>query len=229
MPLNAAKARGIAFDGAGYGDDGAIWGGEFLVSNYSSYERAYHLKYIPLPGGDHERIRIVQRQLEIGLNAPLTSSVGRLFDAVASLVGIRQVVNYEAQAAIELEAIVDPDESGIYPLEVSGVIIDPSPMIRSIIEDIHRAVPDSKIAARFHNSISTMLLDICLDMRERFGTSTVVLSGGVWQNMVLLAKTVAVLRGSGLDVLLHRKVPSNDGGVSLGQAAIAQSIADEVN
>lgn len=252
---------GIAFDGAGYGDDGAIWGGEFLVSNYSSYERAYHLKYIPLPGVDQavkepwrmaiswlqelgldheeipsiqqrvgdERIRIVQRQLEIGLNAPLTSSVGRLFDAVASLVGIRQMVNYEAQAAIELEAIVDPDEGGIYPFEVSDKMIDPSPVIRSIIEDIHRAVPVSKIAARFHNSISTMLLDICLDMRERFGTSTVVLSGGVWQNMVLLAKTVAILRGSGLEVVHHRKVPSNDGGVSLGQAAIAQCIADEVN
>lgn len=249
---------GIAFDGAGYGDDGAIWGGEFLVSNYSSYARAYHLKYVPLPGGDQavkepwrmavswlndlgidheeipqiqkkvgeERIRIVQRQVEIGLNAPLTSSVGRLFDAVASLVGIRQMVNYEAQAAIELEAIVDPDEECIYPFEVSGKIIDPSPMIRSIIEDIHRAVPVSIIAARFHNSIASMLLDICLDMRERFGTSTVVLSGGVWQNMVLLAKTVSVLRASGLEVLLHRKVPSNDGGVSLGQAVIAQSIAD---
>lgn len=249
---------GIAFDGAGYGDDGAIWGGEFLVSNYSSYARAYHLKYVPLPGGDQavkepwrmavswlndlgidheeipqiqkkvgeERIRIVQRQVEIGLNAPLTSSVGRLFDAVASLIGIRQVVNYEAQAAIELEAIVDPDEEVVYPFEVSGKIIDPSPMIRSIIEDIHRAVPVSIIAARFHNSIASMLLDICLDMRERFGTSTVVLSGGVWQNMVLLAKTVSVLRASGLEVLLHRKVPSNDGGVSLGQAVIAQSIAD---
>ena len=137
---------GVAFDGTGYGEDGAIWGGEFLLADYRSFKRISHLKYIPLPGGDAairkparialaylwannldwdpelqpvaalcaEERSILKSQLELKINTPLTSSMGRFFDAVASLCGIRQVVNYEAQAAIEFEALADPDETGEY-------------------------------------------------------------------------------------------------------------------
>ncbi len=254
---------GVSFDGTGYGDDGAIWGGEFLIADYAGYQRPYHLVYTPLPGGDtavREPWRlalawlrhcgltiddcgflwqssianrqssiapVVWQQMEKGINAPPTSSMGRLFDAVAALVGIRATVNYEAQAAIELESLVDPAETGAYPFTIHHSqftihnSIDPAPLITAVLDDLRQNTPLPIIAARFHNGVAHMVRQVCADLRARYQLSEVALSGGVWQNVTLLQKTVQLLQQDNFTVLLHSKVPPNDGGLALGQAAVA--------
>jgi hydrogenase maturation protein HypF len=250
---------GLSLDGTGYGEDGAIWGGEILLGDYAGYKRRYHLAYVPLPGGDkairepwrvalaHLRqaclsweadlppvryakqlptdagdpLELLEQQLTRELNAPPTSSMGRLFDAVASLLGVRQTANYEAQAAIELEALADQDESGVYPFAVDQQILDPAPLLQAILSDLRAGVPVPALASRFHNSLADLLLRVCQDMRTQFGTNEVALSGGVWQNMTLLSKTITLLHDDSFTVFLHHQVPTNDGGIALGQAAIA--------
>ncbi|HEY47820.1 MAG: hypothetical protein AMJ88_01675 [Anaerolineae bacterium SM23_ 63] len=244
---------GVSFDGTGYGEDGAIWGGEFLITDYRHFERPYHLTYIPLLGGEAavrqpwrlalawliqadldweedvapiesvglEVREMLKRMFEIRINAPLTSSMGRLFDAVSSLANVRQEINYEAQAAIELEALVDPDEEGLYSFALVDENIDPVPVIREIVGDLRAGVSVPTIAARFHNGVSHMVDQVCRAIRDQSDVEEVALSGGVWQNMVLLSRTVRLLRQSGFKIYLHRQVPTNDGGISLGQAVIA--------
>jgi len=244
---------GVAFDGTGYGEDGAIWGGEVLISTYRQYERFAHLDYIRMPGGDaavrkpwrlalawlhnaglpwsedlppvkaasEAEKGVVARQLETGLNSPQTSSMGRLFDAVSALIGLCQGVNYEAQAAIELESQADGDETGMFQFGLRAGLVDPAPVIRSIVSDLREGVSSQVIAARFHNGVAQVVLELCIRAREKYGLDRVVLSGGVWQNMFLMRRTVDLLRGEDFEILIHRKVPANDGGLALGQAAIA--------
>ncbi len=244
---------GLAFDGTGFGEDGAIWGGEALVANYLGYERAFHLEYFPLPGGDAavrkpartalallwslgldwddrlapvvefcaEDRTILRTQLERKINTPLTSSMGRLFDAAASLAGVRQTVNYEAQAAIEFEALAHPEEDGIYSFEWEQAEIKVQSAIEALLADVLAGVPVSIISARFHNGLSQLALEICKKLRITKGLEQVSLSGGVWQNITLLQRTLVLLQGDGFVVYLHHQVPTNDGGLSLGQAAIA--------
>jgi hydrogenase maturation protein HypF len=262
---------GVAFDGTGYGTDGAIWGGEFLVADYAACRRAAHLAYVPLPGGDtairkpyrtalaHLRaagvawdetlapvraatpteLSVIARQIENGLNAASTSSMGRLFDAVAAIAGVRQVVTYEAQAAIELEMLVrEVDaaeevaydwefEAGADDFEGGALEIDAAPVIRAIVADVHAGTPVSVIAARFHNSVAAMVTQVCQALRDGEGLNEVVLSGGVWQNVTLLAKTLDLLWASGFTVYTHQVVPPNDGGLALGQAAVANFQCNE--
>ncbi len=244
---------GIAFDGTGYGPDGAIWGGEFLIADYLGFQRCAHLGYFPLPGGDSaikrpartalallwslglpwegslapasefcaEDLLTLRMQLEKQINTPFTSSMGRLFDAAASLAGVRQKVNYEGQAAIEFEALADPGEQGVYefPLEGDQVLVKPG--FASLLSDLARSIPVSRISARFHNGLALSVHDAALKIARETGIRKVVLSGGVWQNITLIRRTLALLRGSGLSVYIHQKVPANDGGLSLGQAACA--------
>jgi hydrogenase maturation protein HypF len=247
---------GVAFDGTGYGTDGAIWGGEILTADYAGFERAAHLAYVPLPGGDlavrepfrmalahlahascgwdpallpvaaatDEERRIIARQLERRLNAPPTSSVGRLFDAVASLLGVRHRARYEAQAAIELEALAIPGDHGCYPIELGAgepMVIDPSPVIRGIVRDLQHGVAVPVVASRFHASVTAMILHVCQRLRSGTGLGRVVLSGGVFQNVTLLTGVRRALLGAGFEVFSHHRVPPNDGGVALGQAAVA--------
>ena len=250
---------GVAFDGTGYGEDEAVWGGEFLIADYASFQRAAHLRYVPLPGGDAAvrqpwrmalawlwqagiewaadlppvryassqsdqsipLLSALARQLETGLNAPPTSSMGRLFDAVAALAGLRQTVNYEAQAAIELEAQVSGREPQFYPLELQGDLIDPAPLLRAVITDLRSGVEPPIISARFHNGIAMLVADLCLQLRQRYGLKQVALSGGVWQNSFLLTLTVGLLQQNNFEVFVHRQAPANDGGLALGQAAVA--------
>jgi hydrogenase maturation protein HypF len=252
------KVIGVAFDGTGYGEDGAIWGGEFMLASYNSFQRYGHLRYFPLPGGDlairhparialaylwasglewtsdlppvkaleAQEKKILLYQLENNINTIQTSSIGRLFDAVAALLGIRAVVNYEAQAAIELEALADPDDSGIYPFGISCsdenmVTIDPAPLIYSVMQDHLIGQPLSYISARFHNAVAEIVGKMAVSMRNTYQVNTIVLSGGVWQNLFLLSKTIKTLSYNGFQVLTHQQVPPNDGGVSLGQAVTA--------
>ncbi|MBT3315546.1 MAG: carbamoyltransferase HypF [Anaerolineae bacterium] len=287
------KVIGVAFDGTGYGDDGNIWGGEFLIADYAGYERAAHLPYFPLAGGDaatkrpartalgllwelgidwdeylppmqnfcSEERMALRIQLERKLNTPLTSSMGRLFDAAAALAGGRQTVNYEAQGAIEFEALASTEFTrhfyrrsnllkgetaypyrstrseqvhaprrvieegdagdGYYDFGGEQAQITLRSGILSLLKDVQDNIPISIISAKFHNGIAEMVLKTCVSLREKSGVNTVALSGGVWQNIFLLERTLDMLRLNNFEILIHRQVPANDGGLALGQAAIA--------
>ncbi|HZY41825.1 MAG TPA: carbamoyltransferase HypF, partial [Anaerolineae bacterium] len=252
---------GVAFDGTGYGIDGAIWGGEFLVADYRGFERAAYLDYVPLPGGDaatknvyrialsylqqagiewtddlapvsHARgaritqhadtLNILAHQIRSGVNSPLTSSMGRLFDAVASICNVRQTVNYEGQAAIEFEALTNQNESGAYEFVMRNTYcVNAAPMIRAVVADVRSGVPTPVISTRFHNGLALMVRSVCESIRRERGLNEVALSGGVWQNVTLLSKTLAQLRDADFVIYVHHLVPPNDGGIALGQAVIA--------
>jgi hydrogenase maturation protein HypF len=246
---------GVAFDGTGYGTDGAIWGGEFLIADYASFRRVAHLKYIPLPGGDAairrpyrtalahlwaadvsweedlppvaaasltER-RVLAQQLERRLNTVPTSSVGRLFDAVSALAGVQQEINYEAQAAIELEMLVERETEEAYPFEFDTGVIDPSPCLHAVASDVSAGTPASVIAARFHNGLAHMLCNACVRLRQETGLNETALSGGVFQNVTLLERATRLLREAGFTIYTHRLVPPNDACISLGQAVVAST------
>jgi hydrogenase maturation protein HypF len=248
---------GVAFDGTGFGADGTIWGGEFLVADLAGFSRGGHLEPVPMPGGAaairqpwrmaaayadaagvdaaaggldvaarNERLWAdVLRLARRGVNAPLTSSAGRLFDAAAAVLGVRDAVNYEGQAAIELEQLAAPGPvAGSYrariepgePFRVRG-----ADLIAAVAGDLASGTAREVIAARFHGGVIALITDGCLLLRERTGLGTVALSGGVFQNLVLLHGTADRLAGHGFRVLVHSRVPCNDGGISLGQAVIA--------
>jgi len=254
---------GVAFDGTGYGTDGAIWGGEFLMMDYASFQRAAHLKYVPLPGGDAairrpyrialahlwaagtdwdeeipavqaasaEEQRVLAQQLERQVNTVPTSSSGRLFDAVSSLAGVRQEINYEAQAAIELETLVQEGVEEAYQFgygeEDAGVhAVNSAPLIRAVVVDVKAGVSPGVIAAKFHNGMALMIRDTCIRLREENQLNEVALSGGVFQNVTLLERVLPLLREAGFTVYTQRLVPPNDGGLSLGQAVVAAAKHD---
>jgi hydrogenase maturation protein HypF len=178
----------------------------------------------------HTAWRQVAELAEKGLASPLTTSAGRLFDAVAALCGIRAEVSYEGQAAVELEAAADPAERGAYPLPLAGeaptgepLILDARPTIRAVVRDVERGIPVPIISARFHNALAVATVIACRTAAERARVSTVVLSGGVFQNGTLLARTRALLEADGLRVLVPELLPPNDGGISYGQLAVASA------
>jgi hydrogenase maturation protein HypF len=252
--LSDEPVIGLCFDGTGYGTDANIWGGEVLLGSYKAFSRPFHLKYMPLPGGDvaiHkpsrmalaqlwqngiewandlapveassiEEMRVLKSQLEHKLNTPLTSSMGRLFDAAASIIGVCQIANYEGQAAIELEACADPNETGYYEIALlENGILDASRIFPEMVSDIRKDVSIPILSAKFHNSIMNLVSSVCHSLRESTGCSVVALSGGVWQNQFLLQKTLNNLKNQKYEVLWHHQVPCNDGGISLGQTVIA--------
>ena len=252
---------GVAFDGTGYGTDGNIWGGEFLVADYRGFTRVGHLEYLPLPGGalaikkpyriavsyilsllgatalkqdlpflrgvDNMEIDIISRQIEKEINSPLTSSCGRLFDAVSALLGVRGEVEYEAQAAIELEMLAydEVNETARYPFSIAeqdGLrLVKLQDLVSAIIHDLQVDTSQARIAAKFHNTITQMMSELCQVISNETGITQVVLSGGVFQNRLLLTKAVGLLEAGGFKVFTHRQVPTNDGGISLGQVVIA--------
>lgn len=251
---------GVALDGTGFGTDATIWGGEFLKVNYRDFDRAVHLKKVPMPGGsmairepwrmamvylmdtfgdgvkelkidlmkriDFQKWDVLKRAIERKINAPLTSSMGRLFDAVSSLLSIRDEVHYEGQAAIELEMLADKEVGEEYPIRIHQVerpmVIDLSETIRGIVDDLEKKVPASKISGKFHRTISRLITETCKIIRAGQGLNRVVLSGGVFQNMFLLSRVTSELKESGFEVHTHHLIPTNDGGISLGQAVVAQ-------
>ncbi len=255
---------GVALDGTGYGDDGRIWGGEFMVADYAEFERVGHLEYLPLPGGaaairrpyrialaylstllgdlpelpfldeiDPEEQRIVLQQVTKGLNSPLTSSCGRLFDAVAALMGVRGKISYDAQAAIELEMLAcEANEGGVekwidqpYPFyigkEKGRLLIRVGGLLEAIVNDLQSHLSPPVISQRFHVTIAVVVREMCTRIREGHGLSTVALSGGCFQNRLLLRLIHLALQDSGFRVLTHQRVPPNDGGIALGQVAVA--------
>jgi hydrogenase maturation protein HypF len=164
---------------------------------------------------------VLRKQLETGLNTVPTSSMGRLFDAVAALAGIRQTITYEAQAAIEMEALAKAGETESYQFAYSATEFDAAPVIRGVFEDALNGITPAIIGARFHNAIAGLILKMSLTLREQNSLNQVALSGGVFQNVTLLELAVKQLEEAGFEVLVHHKVPPNDGGLALGQAVIA--------
>ncbi len=257
---------GAALDGTGYGADSTIWGGEFLVTDRASFERAGHFRAMPLPGGDaairepwrmavsylHEaygegfrdahpeflkridekKMALIVKMIEANLNSPLTSSAGRLFDAVSSIVGLKDSVTFEGEAAIALEMVAlewieksgDLQELKPYPFELSNdspFKIDTTLLIRGIVDDIRSGSSAGFIAAKFHLSLTGVIVAALCKIRESTGIEVAALGGGVFQNSLLLNKTVKVLVKEGFQVYYNEKAPLNDGGISLGQAAVA--------
>ncbi|MBE1499357.1 hydrogenase maturation protein HypF [Amycolatopsis lexingtonensis] len=224
---------GVAFDGTGFGPDGTIWGGEFLLADLTGYQRLSHLRPVAMPGGvmaikqpwrmaasyvdelgrpAREDIVKLKRS---GLNSPLTSSAGRLFDAAAALLGVRDAITYEGQAAIELEQLADPGETTAYRARIDDVVHGED-LIAALLDDRSR---NATRAARFHNGVADAIARTCDRFRDH--STTVALSGGVFQNVLLLDRTVESLEREGFRVLTHRDVPCNDGGISFGQVAVA--------
>jgi hydrogenase maturation protein HypF len=247
---------GVAFDGTGYGTDGTLWGGEFLVADLAGFERAGHLEPVPLPGGaaairqpwrmaaaylraafpggppagldvakrNERHWAAVTSMAERGINAPLSSSAGRLFDAAAALLSVRDSINYEGQAAVELEQLAGPGETGTYRAGISEgrpFRIQGADLVRAVTGELTEGAPAPLVAARFHNGIAALIEDGCVLARERHGLEEVALSGGVFQNLVVTERAVMRLEARGFRVLLHSRVPCNDGGISLGQAVVA--------
>lgn len=251
---------GVAFDGTGFGPDGTIWGGEILLADLRGYERLAHLATVPMPGGAQavlEPWRMAASHLrdaygvvpdldvaarigdrwdrvlavaEAGVNSPQTSSAGRLFDAVAAILGVRDAITYEGQAAIELEQVADPRESRAYPFDVEraadGTLrLQPGSLVRAVVHDLADGCPAPTVAAAFHNGVAVGVAEVCHELARSHGVGTVALSGGVFQNVLLTARMVQELDSRGLAVLTHRQVPPNDGGISLGQAAVVAARA----
>lgn len=225
---------GVALDGAGLGPDGTVWGGEVLLLEGASYRRLAYLEPVPLPGGDRcarEGWRMAAaygldrpspgvdkgkfemvRRLAAGGQVPRTSSMGRFFDAVASLLGVCQVSSYEGEAAALLEAASDPEVD-----EVIEVELEENRRLFAELDRRRRTEPIGRLAAIFHNSVARAVVSAC----RRAGVRRVALSGGCFQNRRLLESCCAGLRAAGLEPYANQRVPANDGGLSLGQAWVA--------
>ena len=247
---------GVAFDGTGYGTDGAIWGGEVMVCDAADFERRYHLRYVPLAGGDagarepwrpalaylqdagldlgaapalervnERRLRIVRQMIAGGVQTVPTSSCGRLFDAVSAILDICFENRYEAEAAMELEAAACSTAPGLgsFGFDLSHDEIDLRQTFRDITTAVRNREPIPAISAKFHSTLARAIDAACRAVRAADGIRIVCLSGGSFQNMRLLEETLAVLEGSGFEVFFPLEVPSNDGGLSLGQAVIANA------
>jgi len=239
------QALGAIYDGTGYGTDGTVWGGELLRGDLCGFERVGSLFAVRMPGGEaaiRQPWRMacawtqaagveapaalaarpgwdeVSALARTGLASPLTSSVGRLFDAVAALCGLRSEITYEGQAAIELEAACDAAERGAYAF---GPALDARPTVAAVVDDIARGTDAGVIAARFHNALAAATARALLE----HGPDTVVLSGGVFANRRLLSRTRALLGEAGVRVLVPERLPPGDGGISYGQAAVAAASA----
>ena len=167
----------------------------------------------------------VTNQVRTGFNSPKTSSLGRLFDGVAALVGLHQQISYEAQNAITLETIADLEERSSYDFAIEDGQILVSPVIRAIAQDLKQKLAPAVISARFHNGLTACAVQVSELVRTQTGVRQVVLSGGVWQNKILIRQTIGALIASGFDVFWPRKLPTNDGGVSLGQALVALAVS----
>jgi hydrogenase maturation protein HypF len=255
---------GVAFDGSGFGTDGTVWGGEFLIARYDGFERAACLEPMPLPGGEAsikrpyrlafaylralgldtaglpsvlaitgEERAIIAAQIARRVNTPLTSSAGRLFDAASALLGVVRTISFEGQAAIGLEMAATttsdrPDgPAAPYPFSVEETdgpsLIRIGPLFTALCSDARSGVPVSAISFRFHLTVARMISDVAEAIASRTGIKTVVLSGGCFQNRLLTGLAAGLIEDAGLECVTHRQVPCNDGGISLGQAAVAHA------
>jgi hydrogenase maturation protein HypF len=253
------EVLGIAFDGTGYGEDGSLWGSEFLVVRRGEYVRRGHFKYVPMPGGekaimeparmafsylydsmgeDALKINIglsekaktfLKRMIDRGINTPMTCGLGRMFDAVSALLGICLTRTFEGEPAVMLEMVAGGVDRGAYPFKITGVkeyVVDTAPIIRSIVEDLKDNTPVKTISQRFHETIARLTVELADTIRLEEGVDTVVLTGGVFQNRILSSRVKRLAEEKGFQAFFNNIVPTNDGGISLGQA-VASSLMEE--
>lgn len=261
LPLSTEPALGIALDGIGYGEDGTLWGGEFLLADYRSFTRLSHFKPIAMIGGEQaiyqpwrntyahlmaaigwqvltqqygnlELVKFLEQQprslfnqlLAKGMNAPLASSSGRLFDAVAAALGICREASYEGQGAIALESLAEAcidTEKTAYSFAVKNNILEPRPMWLALLSDLQQGVSQLTIAARFHLGLAQAIVQMVELLSQQHSFSQVALTGGVFQNRLLHQTVQQELSTAGFTVLTHHLIPPNDGGIALGQVAVS--------
>jgi hydrogenase maturation protein HypF len=255
----AGPLIGVTLDGTGFGTDGTVWGGEFLVAGLGDFRRVAHLETVPMPGGDaaaregwrmavahlrqalgnpsaeelaaflpsvgRERVAIAVRMIERNVNCARTSSMGRLFDAVSAIAGVATASAFEGQAAMELEGAAGSGEGEPYPFsfreEGGADVIETGPLIRAVARDAGDGAGAAAISRNFHRTVAEIVVRTCERIRKREGLGRAALSGGCFQNELLLSACSAGLRGAGFQIFTHSQVPPNDGGIALGQAAVA--------
>jgi len=249
--LKNQKVIGVAFDGTGMGSDNTLWGAEFLICDYKNFTRPAHLKEVALIGGEKailepwrllaalkldmpkgiekKQWQLVKNMQAKGFNVPLASSMGRLFDAAASLILGKYRAEFEAQLAIELERLAfsfEPKPKS-YKFKIrkdkDTYIIDPAPMLREIVKDLKQGESKPEIAYRFHLTVAEMIRKVCVILRKKYKINKVVLSGGVFQNNLILRLGLGLLYEEGFKVFIPKQLSCNDSGISLGQAMIAAS------
>lgn len=253
---------GVAFDGTGYGADGAVWGGEFFAGNLKRFKRAAYFSYMPMPGGDAavkepwrmavsylynsggrrtglrfscdleksldpKKLYAVRQIIDKKINSPLTSSAGRLFDAVGSIVFRQYAVSREAELPIRLEMAAAREWADSYDFDINkdnGVyIINPAKTIRGIVSDLSKDTGEPAISGKFHNTVAEIISEVCVILRKGCKTNKVVLTGGVFQNKFLSERAAYLLGEKGFDAYRHSRVNTNDSGIPMGQIAIANS------
>ncbi|MDD5633949.1 MAG: hypothetical protein PHW46_01575 [Candidatus Omnitrophica bacterium] len=260
---NAIKGKviGVSFDGTGYGDDGNLWGSEFLICDKKSYTRKHHLEYVAIPGGDiaisqvwrmalsylyhaygegftdvntpllkriqKEKVKIIKEMLVKKINSPLSSSAGRLFDAVSSLTGLCDVAKSEAEGAMLLEKIADLKITDTYSYVVDRERIIVSRMIKEIDEDINNGAALSFVSAKFHNTVGEIIYDVSSRIYRETGIDKVLVSGGCFQNRYLVDYIENKFTGSKLKLYKHKNFPTTDMNISIGQAIVAASAAGD--
>nr|WP_132245389.1 carbamoyltransferase HypF [Marinisporobacter balticus] len=254
------KIIGIAYDGTGYGTDGNVWGGEFLICDYKEFERVAHINEVDMPGGDaatkepwkmaisyiyktyknniyeniplglkDKNIKVIVAIIKNNINSPKCSSMGRFFDAVSALIGFKGKVTFEGEAAILLENKADQNEAGTYDYDIEYINrthrVNTDKIIKGIIEDINQHISDARIAKKFHNTVIDFSVKICGIIGQKHHINKVALSGGVFQNEILLKGIYEKLVSKGFEVYIHKYIPCNDSGISLGQLVVASSKA----
>ncbi len=256
------KVIGIAFDGTGYGLDGNLWGGEFMICNLEKFTRVAHMKYRAMPGGEmavkepwrmgvsyiygaykelnkeEEGLRIIRGLygdkgefivdlINADINCPQTSSIGRLFDAIASIIEINHISTYDGQAACELEALIEYTHSESYSFKIvknENYIIDINEAILGIVHDKGKGVSANVISQKFHNTVVKITVDMCVLLRSEYRLNRVMLSGGVFQNGYILLNIIKKLKTYDFEVYSNKLIPINDEGISFGEIIIANSI-----
>jgi hydrogenase maturation protein HypF len=251
---------GLAFDGTGYGPDHTVWGGEILLADLKTFDRAAHLSYIPMPGSttairepwrigisylldsfgescrefnlpvfqaiDHSKIDTIVHMVNNRINSPMTSSLGRLFDGIAAIIGLRYRVSFEGQAAMELEMAADDSTEGVYDYawqEGTPIQISVKSIVQGVVRDVVNHVDQSVICGKFHNTLIHLFAELSETIGKTTGLKQVALTGGVFQNRILFQGLFRALSKKGFTVLSHSLIPCNDGGISLGQAVIASA------
>lgn len=266
VPVTTRRVLGVVLDGLGYGDDGSLWGGEFLLADYAGFERLAHFLPVPLPGGERamrepwrntwahldaafgwtevveryadleciawltgQPVLTLRQMVERSLNCPPASSAGRLFDAVAGALGLnRESMSHEAEAAMALEALarrhMSSERANAYPVSVSAgapAVVSWQPLWRALLEDLRNKVPAALISARFHQGLARAVASLAASLAREHAAAAVVLTGGVFQNRLLLEGAIELLGEHGLGALTPGRMPANDGGLALGQAVVA--------
>jgi len=247
---------GVSLDGTGFGSDGNIWGGEFMIADLKRFKRFTSFDYVPMPGGekaikepwrmafsylvryfgddfdfksiplfkiipDH-KLLMIRDMIVKKINSPLSSGAGRLFDAVAALLGLCSAETFESEAPIRLESSIECDTNEYYPYTIDKTIVF-AETLKAVVEDLPRQ-KISLIAAKFHNTVAQVILEVSIRIRKETSLNTVILSGGVFQNKYLLEKSSSLLTRNRFKTHINNLVPSNDGGISLGQLIIASKL-----